>query len=132
MQAIHLETDLFDFWDDENQPESDGENQMPGESFARWLKAQLTNPAYELDEPVGEDWGWGFFATHGKERFWVAISFAGVSDDQTAGCWVVSVDRQSGLLGFFRKKDPALLEGLWNEIARAIEGTEGIRITLTQ
>lgn len=126
MQAIHVETSLFEFWEDDG---TSADPVLPGESFARWLKSQLSDSGYEFDEPLGEDYGWGFFATHGKENFWIAVSFAGASEDQTTGCWVISADRHSGLLGFFRKKDPALLEGLRKKIAEVLESAEEIHIT---
>jgi hypothetical protein len=189
MKAIHLETDLFEFWDDEtgcwrgqfeNPREDlvdviiDGQKypdlaisesvrdlledqgasgqingvwmktpgrdpwpaltdaMQPDESFARWLKGQLSDLHFEFDEPIGEDWGWGFFAIQEREKFWVAISFAGITDDLEAGCWVVSVDPQRGLLGLFRKKKPELLENLWSKIAETLEGTEGLRVTLRE
>lgn len=148
MRALHLETDLFEFWDDETEYRQgqfenprgdlvdmsiDGQNAVqPGESFAHWLKDQLSNLPFEFDEPIGEDWGWGFFAVQEKEKFWIALSFAGVTDNQSAGCWVVSVDPQRGLMGLFRKKKPELLAALWSGVAAALENTPGIRITLRE
>jgi hypothetical protein len=46
-----------------------------GEDFAAWLKGELTPLAaagFSFSELIQEDYGWGFWAAHGKTRFWIA------------------------------------------------------------
>jgi hypothetical protein len=49
-----------------------------GEDFATWLKerlADLTCEGFEFSEPIQEDYGWGLWAKHGKDSFWIALSY---------------------------------------------------------
>jgi len=46
-----------------------------GEDFAAWLKQQLsplTDSGFVLSEPIQEDYGWGFWASRGKDPFWLS------------------------------------------------------------
>ena len=51
-----------------------------GEDFAAWLKQKLSRlpePGMELSQPIQEDYGWGLWASCGKDRFWIALSYVG-------------------------------------------------------
>ena len=48
-----------------------------GEDFAAWLRGKLTPLTAEgflFADPIQEDYGWGFWASHRKDRFWIALS----------------------------------------------------------
>jgi hypothetical protein len=51
-----------------------------GEDFATWLKgelAPLATDGFSFSDAIQEDYGWGFWATHGRNRFWIALSYVG-------------------------------------------------------
>jgi hypothetical protein len=51
-----------------------------GEDFAVWLRAELSHLAadgFSLSEPFQEDYGRGLWAAHGKDHFWIALSYVG-------------------------------------------------------
>jgi hypothetical protein len=51
-----------------------------GQDFASWLRGELmplTANGFLFAKPVQEDYGWGFWATHQKGRFWIALSYVG-------------------------------------------------------
>ena len=51
-----------------------------GEDFAAWLREQLSplaDSGFNLSEIIQEDYGWGFWAWHGKDPFWLALSYVG-------------------------------------------------------
>ena len=71
-----------------------------GEDFATWLRKELLVLAasgFEFSEPIQEDYGWGFWAVHGKGQFWIAISFVGDGPTGKGAEWVVSVNYDAGL-----------------------------------
>jgi hypothetical protein len=71
-----------------------------GEDFAAWLKAELSRVpdlGLELSEPVQEDYGWGFWATRGKDRFWIALSYVGDGPQEAPAQWIVSAAQDPGL-----------------------------------
>src|SRR6266851_5317343 len=64
-----------------------------GEDFAEWLREELSHfpdLGFELSEPIQEDYGWGFWASRGKDRFWVALSYVGDGPKESPAQWVVS------------------------------------------
>src|SRR5688572_4211206 len=76
-----------------------------GEDFAAWLLleiAPLTGDSFEFSPPVQEDYGWGFSAQHGKDRFWVALSYVGDGPTEEPAQFVVSVNASKRL---FRSVD---------------------------
>jgi hypothetical protein len=51
-----------------------------GEDFVAWLKQELsrfTELGFELSEAIQEDYGWVFWASRSKDRFWIALSYVG-------------------------------------------------------
>lgn len=95
--AITIETDLFEHR--EVKPHFINPCCF-GEDFASWLKRELSHLADEgfiFSVPIQEDYGWGFWACHGKDPFWVAISYAGEEPQETPAEWVISVSYDAGL-----------------------------------
>jgi len=104
-----------------------------GEDFADWLKNQLSSlreSGFNLSEPVQEDYGWGFWVRHGKDSFWVAISYVGDGPQQAPAQWVISVNYDSGLnllKRLFHKPDPQALEKLRELVVRAVTSNTAIK-----
>jgi hypothetical protein len=71
-----------------------------GQDFASWLRGELmplTANGFLFAKPVQEDYGWGFWATHQKGRFWIALSYVGDGPQEEPAQWVVSVNSSVGL-----------------------------------
>jgi hypothetical protein len=71
-----------------------------GEDFAEWLKQELSrfrDPGFDLSEMIQEDYGWGFWAAHGGDRFWIAVSYVGDGPQEAPAQWVISVNHNPGL-----------------------------------
>ena len=105
-----------------------------GEDFAVWLKGQLAGlPAdgFELSDVIQEDYGWGLWATKGKDAFWISLGFCGEGPTEEPGQWVVSVDYDPGLnlmKRLFHKPDAAALAVLREHIWQLLKSTPGIRV----
>jgi len=83
-----------------------------GEDFAGWLKQQLsplTEEGFRFSDAIQEDYGWGFWAQCGADRFWVAISYAGDGPQEPPAEWVISLRQNAGLnaLTWIFRKAPA-------------------------
>src|SRR5215470_11434216 len=71
-----------------------------GEDFAAWLLgelAPLTASGFTLSGAIQEDYGWGFWAAHGKDRFWIALSYVGDGPQEEPAQWIVSINFSTGL-----------------------------------
>ncbi len=71
-----------------------------GEDVATWLKqepARLGDMGFDLSGMVQEDYGWGFWASHGRDRFWLAVSYVGDGPQEAPARWVISVNYDPGL-----------------------------------
>lgn len=105
-----------------------------GEDFAGWLKEQLAGVAsagFELSDAIQEDYGWGFWATHGRDRFWIALSFCGDGPTEEPAQWVVSVARDPGLnllARLFHRGDSQNLAVLRDRIWQVLGSTPGIGV----
>jgi hypothetical protein len=103
-----------------------------GEDFAAWLRQRLADLAgFELSAPIQEDYGWGLWATHGKDKFWIALSYVGDGPTETPAQWVISITHHTGLNAFkrlFSKPDLTTMEALRARIRRELESKEGISI----
>ena len=105
-----------------------------GEDFATWLKQELlrfTDLDFELSEATQEDYGWGFWASRGKDRFWVAISYVGDGPQETPAEWVISIVYDPGLnlvKRMFHKPDPHALERLRNHVHEIITSNSAIKM----
>src|SRR5215475_11247224 len=63
-----------------------------GEDFATWLKQELSRfpeLGVELSEPIQEDYGWGLWASRGKDQFWIALSYVGDGPQEPPPQWVI-------------------------------------------
>ncbi|WP_455389292.1 hypothetical protein [Petrachloros mirabilis] len=103
-----------------------------GEDFAEWLRQRLANLAgFEFSDPIQEDYGWGLWATQGKDKFWIALSYVGEGPTETPAQWVISLTHHTGLNIFkrlFSKSNVSAQEALRARIRRELESKEGIRI----
>jgi hypothetical protein len=105
-----------------------------GEDFAQWLKGQLsdlTSAGFELSDSIQEDYGWGFWAIHGQDRFWIALSFCGEGPTEEPAQYVVSVDNDPGLNPLkclLRKPDVRALTLVRDRVWQALGSTPGIRV----
>ena len=105
-----------------------------GEDFAVWLiqrLADLSSSGFELSAPIQEDYGWGFWATRDKDKFWIALSYIGDGPTETPVQWVVSIAHDTGLNVFkklFSKPDLSAITTLRARIRRELESTHGIKI----
>ena len=104
-----------------------------GEDFAAWLREEireLASEGYELSEPIQEDYGWGFWATRGRDHLWIAISFCGEGPTEDPGEWVVSVAADPGLNPLKRllhKPDAAALARVRSRVWQALRSEPRIR-----
>ena len=99
-----------------------------GEDFVAWLIARVANlsaSGFAVGEPIQEDYGWGFWITRGKDRFWIAFSYMGDGPTETPAQWVVSISQRTSLFG---RRDASAVELLRTRILDEFESTEGIRI----
>jgi len=95
--AITIETDMFEHG--EVKPHFINPCCF-GKDFAAWLKQELSPLAKEgftFSDPIQEDYGWGFWAWHKKDPFWVAMSYVGDGPQEAPAQWVVSVSYDAGL-----------------------------------
>jgi hypothetical protein len=105
-----------------------------GEDFAAWLKQELlhsTDLALELSEAIQEDYGWGFCASRGKDRFWVALSYVGDGPQEMPGQWVISVTYDPGLnlvKRMFHKYDHEKLEWFRIRIRQIMTSNRAIKV----
>jgi hypothetical protein len=104
-----------------------------GEDFAAWLRQELSRHAdlrFELSEPIQEDYGWGFWASRDKDRFWVALSYMGDGPQEAPAQWVVSVVNDPGinpLKKVFHRYDSQALEQLRSRIRQILTSTPAIK-----
>lgn len=101
-----------------------------GEDFAAWLKQELVHfpdLRFELSDAIQEDYGWGFWAQRGKDRFWVALSYVGDGPQEAPAQWVVSVVSDRGIKGIFHKSDPRALEELRGRVRQILTSGPAIK-----
>lgn len=105
-----------------------------GEDFAAWLREQisdLTAAGFTLSDPIQEDYGWGLWATRGKDQFWIALGFCGEGPTEEPGEWNVSVNYDPGLnvmKRLFHKPDTEARALVQERISRVLRSTPGIRV----
>ena len=71
-----------------------------GEDFAGWLRGRLSplvEEGFQFADAKQEDYGWGFWALRGGDRFWIALSYVGDGPQDEPAQWVISVDYSAGL-----------------------------------
>jgi len=102
-----------------------------GEDFAAWAKQELSRPAdlgFEISEPIQEDYGWGLWASRGKDRFWIAFSYVGDGPQEEPAQWVISVDLVKRL---FHKPDPHALGQLRDRVRQILTSNIAIKTVET-
>ena len=103
-----------------------------GEDFAEWLRQRLANfDGFEFADPIQEDYGWGFWVTQGKDKFWIALSYVGDGPTETPAQWVISMTRPTRLdiiRRLFSKPDLTTMEALQARIRLELELTAGINV----
>jgi len=68
--------------------------------FCAWLKqepSRFPELGVKLSEPIQEDYGWGLWASHGKDRFWIALSYVVTARRNRPLSGIVSVTNDFGL-----------------------------------
>jgi hypothetical protein len=134
MDRITVETDLFEHR--EVKPHFINPCCF-GEDFAAWLKQELLQfpeLSVELSEPMQEDYGWGFWALRGKDRFWIALSYAENGPQERPAQWVISITPDPGLnlaKRLFHKPDRQLLEQLQDRVRKILASNSAIRTVNT-
>ena len=105
-----------------------------GEDFVAWLSrelAPLQNAGFALSEPIQEDYGWGLWARHGGDPFWIAVGC--VEDGPTDGPaeWIVSVAYDPGLnvwKRLFHRPDERAFLVLRDAIWQAVKSNKDINV----
>jgi hypothetical protein len=106
-----------------------------GEDFAAWLKQKLDglhSRGFTFSDSLQEDYGWGFWASHGKDKFWIALSYVGDGPQEEPAEWVITVCPPNVVSRLLRGKDS---QAAWNELHRrvseALEADNGIEVLRT-
>lgn len=105
-----------------------------GEDFARWLRQEvddLGQAGYELSDPIQEDYGWGFWATKGKDPAWISLSYCGEGPSEGPAEWVVAVEYDPGLnliKRLFHRPDAAALSGVYGRVRDVLSSAPDIRL----
>ena len=129
--AITVETDLFEHRD--VKPHFINACCF-GEDFATWLRGELAPliaSGFELSDIIQEDYGWGFWATHGKDPFWIALGYCEEGPTQEPAQWMVSIDYDPGLniiKRLFSQPDTQAFAQLRDSIRQSLQANSGIKI----
>jgi hypothetical protein len=105
-----------------------------GEDLAAWMKQELSRVAdfsFDLSQVVQEDYGWGFWASRSKDRFWIAFSYVGDGPQVPPAQWVISVTYDPGLnliKRLFHKPDRQSWEYLRAKIRQVVTSNPAIRV----
>jgi len=108
-----------------------------GEDFAAWLRrelAPLADGGFTFSDPIQEDYGWGFWARHGKDPFWVAMSYVGDGPQEPPAQWVVSVSYDAGLnlvKRLFHRPDSQVFTRLRNQVWQSLRANTAMRVIET-
>ncbi len=128
--AITIETDLFEHRD--VKPHFINPCCF-GEDFAVWLKRELSPLAadgFSFSGPIQEDYGWGLWASHGKDPFWIALSYVGDGPQEEPAQWVVSVNYDAGpnlIKRLLHKPNRQVFAVLRERVWQAIRSNPAIR-----
>jgi len=105
-----------------------------GEDFAAWLKKELAGfpeLGLNLSEPIQEDYGWGFWAARGKDRFWIALSYVGDGPQEAPAQWIVSASYTPGLniaKRLFHKHVEEVLARLRDRIRQVLTSNSAVKV----
>ena len=131
MDQITVETDLFEHR--EVKPHFINPCCF-GEDFAAWMKSELArfpDLAFEFSELIQEDYGWGLWASRGKDRFWLALSYVGSGPQEGPVPWIISVNDDPGLnimKRLFHKHDEQALGQLRDRVRQILTSNGAIRV----
>jgi hypothetical protein len=129
--AITIETDIFEHR--EVKPHFINPCCF-GEDFAEWLKGELSplaNNGFKFSEPTQEDYGWGLWAWHGKDPFWIALSYVGSGPREEPVEWVVTVAYDPGLnlvKRLFQRPDAQAFAQLRDRVWKTLRSNRAIKI----
>ena len=105
-----------------------------GEDFAGWLRGSLlplTAEGFHFENPIQEDYGWGFWASHERDRFWIALSYVGDGPQEDPAQWVISVGYDAGLnliRRLFHKSNQQMFSLLRDRIWQSLKSNSEIKI----
>ncbi len=105
-----------------------------GEDFAVWLSrelAPLVDDGFILSNPIQEDYGWGLWASHEKDTFWIALTCAADEPKGESAEWVVSVNYDAGpnvLKRLLHKPDPQAFTVLRDRLWHTLKSNPAIKI----
>jgi hypothetical protein len=105
-----------------------------GEDFATWLGrelAPLAEQGFTLSNPIQEDYGWGLWASHDKDPFWIALSCVEDELKAESAQWIVSVDYDAGpnvLKRLFHKPDQQAFAVLRDRLRHVLKSNPAITI----
>jgi hypothetical protein len=109
-----------------------------GEDLATWVRHQLSSLSqrgFHFDEPIQEDYGWGFWVKRNTDSFWVAFAFMAEGPTEEPGRWMVSVEFDAGLnilKRLFHKPDAAAFAEIRDGVWTALKSHRGIRLMLDE
>jgi hypothetical protein len=130
--AFIVETDLFnstEVKDNFINPECFGED------FAGWLRPRLSEPPYQADEPIQEDWGWAILVKKNPDTFTIAIGLMGEGSESETAEWRIGLSWERTLnlpRSLFKGPDPAAFQGLRDRLESSLRAEPRIRITGTE
>lgn len=103
-----------------------------GEDFAGWLREQILavpGSRFVLSDVIQEDYGWGFWASHAGDPFWIAVSYIGDGPQEEPADWGISVAYEPGLnviKRLFHKPNVAAMTELKEHVRRILSSDPGI------
>src|SRR5258708_22505752 len=100
-----------------------------GEDFVAWLKQELSDLEFGFSDVIQEDYGWGFWASRGQDRFWIALSFVGSGPQELPAQWVIAVSYDPGLnliKRLFHEPDAQSLQELRDHIRQAVSSNSAM------
>ncbi|MEX0724178.1 MAG: hypothetical protein WD357_05925 [Gracilimonas sp.] len=103
-----------------------------GEDFADWLISEtssLSDEGFVFSDPVMEDYGHGLNVENGKDRFWIAFSFAEEGPTSKPAHWVITVATNDGVFKkLFSKVDEMKYQVLRNKVWSIIRHCPDIQV----
>lgn len=107
-----------------------------GEDFATWLRGELApleDAGFDVMEPIQEDYGWGFWTSHGRgtDPFWVAVGCVQEEPSDGPAEWVVMFAYDPGLSlikRLFHKPNVQAFDQLRARIRHSLEANPAITI----
>jgi hypothetical protein len=105
-----------------------------GEDLAAWLSGELSalvGAGFHVSKAIQEDYGWGLWAHHGQDPFWIALSYVGDAPTEEPGQWVVTVAYDPGLnllKRMFHRPRLDAFSTLRDQVWRSISAAPDIRL----